>query len=75
MSENPEYANKIEFDRVYSFRVGSIPVMFGRIATDETSAPVIFAAALSEKDLRNESCGYGTSEADAAADLFRLMRL
>ena len=69
-----EYSNKIEFDRVYGFRVGSIPVTFGRIRQDEKNGPVIFAAALSERDLRNEAAGYGTTEAEAAADLFRLMR-
>jgi len=69
-----EYMDTIECDRVYSFRVGGIPVTFGRAATEEASAPVVYAAALSERDLRNGACGYGASEAEAAADLFRLLR-
>jgi hypothetical protein len=72
-SEDPAF-RRIEFDRVYSFTVGSIPVVFGRVSQQETSGPVIYAAALSERDLRHESCGYGATEAEAAADLFRLMR-
>jgi len=69
-----EAFNKIEFDRVYGFRVGSIPVIFGRVRQDETDGPVVYAAALSERDLRHESCGYGATEAEAMADLFRVMR-
>ena len=65
---------RIEFDRVYGFTVGGIPVTFGRTARKAASDPVIYAAALSERDLRRESCGYGATEAEAAADLFRLMR-
>ncbi len=75
MSTSPEAEfRRIEFDRVYGYTVGSIPVVFGRVSQQETSGPVIFAAALSERDLRRESCGYGATEAEAVADLFRLMR-
>lgn len=66
--------NKIEFDRVYGYQVGSIHVTFGRVSQPEVSGPVVYAAALSERDLRHESCGYGATEAEAVADLFRLMR-
>jgi hypothetical protein len=72
----PESAafNHIKFDRVYGYIVGSIPVTFGRVSQQETSGPVIYAAALSEADMYRERCGYGTTEAEAVADLFRLMR-
>jgi hypothetical protein len=65
---------KIEFDRVFSYRVGGIPVVVGRIVPAERLGPTIYAAALAGRDLRRESCGYGTTEAGAVADLFRLMR-
>lgn len=74
MSDTDHAMNKIEFSRVYSFRIGSIPVVFGHIKSDEVDGPEFFAAALSERELRRESGGYGASEAEAAADLFRLMR-
>jgi hypothetical protein len=64
---------KIEFDRTYTFRVGGLNVVFGRTIKDGFSGPVIYGAALSERDLRHESCGYGATEAEAAADLFRKM--
>jgi len=73
-SSDSEHFNKITFDRIYTFRVGSIPVVFGLITSSERSGPSVFAAALSERDLRHESCGYGVTEAEAAADLFRFMR-
>lgn len=69
-----EALNDIEFERVYSTRVGGIPIVVGQIKQDERLVPVIFAAALSERELRREKCGYGTSEEDAVADLFRYMR-
>lgn len=72
-SEDPAF-RRIEFDRVYTYHVGGIPVVLGRVAQKETSGPVIYAAALSEADMRRESCGYGATEAEAVADLFRLMR-
>lgn len=60
---------------MYTFRVGNIPVVFGRIVSDSRIGPrPIYAAALSERDLRNEACGYGASEAEAVADLFRFLR-
>jgi hypothetical protein len=72
-SDDPAF-RRIEFDRIYTFRVGGIPVVFGQIAAAEVEGPAIIAAALSEADMRRESCGYGASEAEAVADLFRLMR-
>jgi hypothetical protein len=64
---------QIEFDRVYQFDVGGVHVVFGRTVKDGTSGPVIYGAALSERDLRQEAGGYGATEAEAAADLFRKM--
>lgn len=75
MSTSEDAASRrIEFDQVYSHQVGGIPVTFGRIGRPRDESPVIYAAALSEADMRRESCGYGATEAEAAADLFRLMR-
>jgi hypothetical protein len=64
---------KIGYDRVYGFQVGGIQVIIGRTRQDEKSGPVVYGAALSENDLRRKSCGYGASESEAVADLFRLM--
>ena len=36
--------NKIEFDRVYGYRVGSISVVLGRLKQDEATGSVVFAA-------------------------------
>jgi hypothetical protein len=66
--------NKIEFTRVYGLLVGSIPVVCGEIKRDAETSPRIFAAALSERELRNESCGYGVTEAAAVVSLFEYMR-
>lgn len=69
-----EFLRSLEYDRVYSRHVGKVPIVFGRTANVEAGDPVIFAAAFSERDLRNERCGFGTSEAEASADLFRASR-
>jgi hypothetical protein len=69
------YFNKIKFSEVRPpVSIGSIPVVIGKLTPEYANSPVVFAAALSEDDLRRESCGYGTTESEAAADLFRLMR-
>jgi len=72
---------KIEYGEIEHFTVGGIPIIVGRITgvykeTDgsESAGPVIYGAALGEHDLHNEVCGYGTTQAEAVADLFRLMR-
>ena len=68
-------ASLLEFaHEVRHLRIGGIPVVIGQLARDGSGCPVIFAAALSESDLRRESCGYGTTESGAVADLLRLMR-
>ena len=72
-SEDPAF-RRIGFDRVYGHHVGGIPVTFGRVGRPRGESPVIYAAAVSEQDMRRGQCGYGTTEAEAAADLFRLMR-
>jgi hypothetical protein len=67
----------IEYGKIYEFKVGGIPVTFGRMKQEggfEQNGPAVFGAALSESELRSERCGYGATEAAAAADLFRLMR-
>ena len=69
--------DKIEYTKIYSYKVGGIQVIFGRMKQEggsEQNGPAVFGAALSERDLDHESCGYGATEAEAAADLFRLMR-
>jgi hypothetical protein len=71
-----EYMQDIEYEAAFSrtTRIGGIPVVIGRATRGAGSGPVIFGAALSEADLRAEKCGYGATEAEAAADLFRSMR-
>jgi hypothetical protein len=77
-----EHLNAIEWDARFGFPVriiGSIPVTFGLMAREDdddegSDTPRVFGAALSEQDLRRESCGYGASTTEAAADLFRLLR-
>jgi hypothetical protein len=64
---------QVEFDRIYQFHVGGFLVVFGRLTREEASAPTVYAAALSERDLRREKCGYGPNEAAAAAALFQRM--
>jgi hypothetical protein len=65
---------KTEFDKVYQCRVGGFNIVLGTLTHPATSDPVIYAAAMTERELRKEDCGYGTTEAEAVADLFRLMR-
>lgn len=71
---------KIEYSEIVKFEMGMIPVVVGRIVGfyheedgGVSSGPIVYGAALSERDLRNEQCGYGTSQSEAVADLFRLM--
>ena len=64
----------MKFDTVYAFRIGDELVHFGKLAKPEASAPQVYAAALSEHDLHRYKCGFGATEAEAAADLFRLIR-
>jgi hypothetical protein len=64
----------VEFDKIYSFNVGSELVRFGRLKKPETSGPQVYAAALDEYGLRHAQAGFGASEAEAAADLFRYLR-
>lgn len=59
---------------MYQFDVGGERVLFGMLAKPETSAPQVYAAARSELELKTYTCGFGASEAEAAADLFRLIR-
>jgi hypothetical protein len=68
---DPNVYGQFEFDRVYQFRVGGFRLVFGRLTKGEESAPTVYAAALSEDDLRNERCGFGPSEAAAASTLFQ----
>jgi hypothetical protein len=71
---DPNVTNVITFDRVYTFHIGGFRLVFGRMTRDEASAPTVYAAALSETELhREESCGFGPSEAAAAAALFQKM--
>ena len=71
---NDEYLNKIEFGDIRPWRTGGIPLVVAKLAREYPNSPVVFAAALSEGDMRRERCGYGTTESEAVADLFRLMR-
>jgi hypothetical protein len=64
----------VEFDRAYSYDVGGERVLFGRLSKPETSGPRVYAAALDEHGLHHGQAGFGASEAEAAADLFRYMR-
>jgi hypothetical protein len=64
-----------EFDETYLRTVGGIPVLIGRIdLTPGHIVAPIYGAALGGGDLAANKCGFGTSEAEAIADLFRLMR-
>lgn len=72
--EHGDVMKRPVFDRVYSFRVGGALVVFGRMKADEVSAPVIYAAAFTEDGLYKDRCGWGASEAEAAADLMRQRR-
>lgn len=64
----------IEWSTTYTKTVGGLEVTFGVATQDPLGGPVVYGAALAERDLRKESCGYGVTEAEAAADLFRYMR-
>lgn len=72
--DNDGALKKLEWDAVYTFRIGGVPVVFGRTTQDGKSGPVMYGAALSRRELHQEKCGYGASEAEAAADLFRMSR-
>ncbi len=63
-----------EFDETYSRTVGGIPVLMGQIFTPGHVVTPIYGAALGGDDLAANKCGFGASEAEAIADLFRLMR-
>ena len=67
---------KIQFWHIYEIKVGGIDVTIGSITREgQVEPPVyLYAAALSEDDLRRESCGYGVTEAAAVASLFEHMR-
>jgi hypothetical protein len=72
---------RIVYDEIDSFMVGSIPVTIGKVFgkhhdndSGVSAGPVIYGAATSEPRLDSEICGYGTSQAEAVADLFRMMR-
>lgn len=65
---------KTEFETVFQREVGGFYLVLGILKRSATTSPLVYAAALSERELREEKCGYGWSEPDAVADLFRLLR-
>lgn len=67
--------DKLKWHRVYQFHVGGVPLVFGSTEGGGTTGPVIYSAAFNEKELRGEmQAGFGATEAEAAADLFRSVR-
>lgn len=68
--------DKIEFWQTYHIQVGGLDIFVGAILKEGEGnlPPYLFAAALSARDLEREQCGYGGTEKEAVADLFRFMR-
>jgi hypothetical protein len=64
----------VQFDETYSRTVGGVSMLLGQIFTPNHVVTPIYGAALSGDYLAANQCGFGASEAEAIADLFRLMR-
>lgn len=62
------------FGAVYSFSIGGRRVHFGVMAQDGTNGPVLYVAAFTADGLHGPEVGFGTREAEAAADLMRVER-
>jgi hypothetical protein len=66
---------EIEYDRIYGYHVGGISITFGRARQDEKHGPRFYGAALSEEQLkRGLETGFGATESEAVADMFRHIR-
>jgi hypothetical protein len=65
----------VEFDRTWLRKVGGFDVLLGHVSLpdDEEFSVDVFGAALGGEDLARSNCGFGATEAEAVADLFRLM--
>lgn len=61
----------IRFGKPWKHVIGGIEVTLARPARSESGTPVVYAAALSKDELDQGFCGWGATEAEAVADLFR----
>ena len=67
----------VEFDNTVTREVGGFHVLLGHVSLsidDEVFQGDVFGAALDGEDLARNNCGFGSTEAEAVADLFRLIR-
>lgn len=69
-----DFMDPIEFDDMWNRTVGGLPLVVGKVKQGGNDL-VVYGAAPTEHDLRRERCGYGTTEAEAVADLFKMMRV
>jgi hypothetical protein len=74
VSIDPGVFTEIDFSYIHSYAVGGVRVTIGRLTSEGNLDPVVYAAALSEHDLHHRQRGFGSTRAEAVADLFRLLR-
>jgi hypothetical protein len=67
-------ANDFEFEEARPFCIGGVDIFFTTLTVFSPGFPVVHAAAFEERDFKRYWCGFGASEAEAAADLLRLVR-
>jgi len=70
VSKDPGFFLEAEFKEVSSGLIGDVPVVIGQLAAVQPSV-LVFAAALSRYGLGHGPRGFGATEAEAVADLFR----
>ena len=63
--------NRLRYSRTWQHRLGGVTFWLGRLTRDHARSPYVYAAALTEEDLRERHWrrGYGATEDAAIAAL------
>jgi hypothetical protein len=70
---DPAVYTEVQFVYVHKYCVGGVPVMIGRLTQNNKLGPVVYAAALNMFNLNHKQRGWGATQDEAVASLFRLV--